>query len=78
MPTYNDVNRDVLKAMTIFAAMTAGLFPLIHVGRLWFVYFLFPYPNQRGLWPNFKPPLLWDVFAVSRRRILPTSRRHAA
>jgi Ni/Fe-hydrogenase subunit HybB-like protein len=53
------------EAMTIFAVMTAGLFPLIHVGRLWFVYFLFPYPNQRGLWPNFKSPLMWDVFAVS-------------
>jgi len=53
------------EAMTIFAVMTAGLFPLIHVGRLWFVYFLFPYPNQRHLWPNFKSPLMWDVFAVS-------------
>ena len=53
------------EAMTIFAVMTAGLFPLIHVGRLWFVYYLFPYPNQRTLWPNFKSPLLWDVFAVS-------------
>jgi Ni/Fe-hydrogenase subunit HybB-like protein len=53
------------EAMTIFAVMTAGLFPLIHVGRLWFVYFLFPYANQRGLWPNFRSPLLWDVFAVS-------------
>ena len=53
------------EAMTIFAVMTAGLFPLIHVGRLWLVYFLFPYPNQRTLWPNFKSPLLWDVFAVS-------------
>src|SRR5690349_6271752 len=53
------------EAMTIFAVMTAGLFPLIHVGRLWFVYFLFPYPNQRYLWPNFKSPLIWDVFAVS-------------
>jgi len=53
------------EAMTIFAVMTAGLFPLIHVGRLWFAYFLFPYPNQRALWPNFKSPLLWDVFAVS-------------
>ena len=53
------------EAMTIFAVMTAGLFPLIHVGRLWFAYFLFPYPNQRTLWPNFKSPLLWDVFAVS-------------
>ena len=53
------------EAMTIFAVMTAGLFPIVHVGRLWFVYYLFPYPNQRGLWPNFKSPLLWDVFAVS-------------
>jgi Ni/Fe-hydrogenase subunit HybB-like protein len=53
------------EAMTIFAVMTAGLFPLIHVGRMWFAYFLLPYPNQRGLWPNFKSPLLWDVFAVS-------------
>jgi Ni/Fe-hydrogenase subunit HybB-like protein len=53
------------EAMTIFAVMTAALFPLIHVGRLWFAYFLFPYANQRGLWPNFRSPLLWDVFAVS-------------
>jgi len=53
------------EAMTIFAVMTAGLFPVIHVGRMWFVYFLFPYPNQRTLWPNFKSPLMWDVFAVS-------------
>jgi Ni/Fe-hydrogenase subunit HybB-like protein len=53
------------EAMTIFAVMTAGLFPILHTGRMWFVYFLFPYPNQRGLWPNFKSPLLWDVFAVS-------------
>jgi Ni/Fe-hydrogenase subunit HybB-like protein len=53
------------EAMTIFAVMTAGLFPILHLGRMWFVYFLFPYPNQRGLWPNFKSPLLWDVFAVS-------------
>jgi molybdopterin-containing oxidoreductase family membrane subunit len=53
------------EAMTIFAVMTAALFPLIHVGRLWFAYFLFPYANQRTLWPNFRSPLLWDVFAVS-------------
>ena len=53
------------EAMTIFAVMTAALFPLLHLGRLWFAYFMFPYPNQRGLWPNFKSPLLWDVFAVS-------------
>ena len=53
------------EAMTVFAVMTAGLFPLIHVGRIWYAYWLFPYPNQRQLWVNFKSPLLWDVFAVS-------------
>ncbi len=53
------------EAMTIFAVMVAGMFPLIHVGRPWLAYWLFPYPNQRGIWPNFRSPLLWDVFAVS-------------
>jgi molybdopterin-containing oxidoreductase family membrane subunit len=53
------------EAMTIFAVMTAGLFPLIHLGRVWFFYWLFPYPNQRYLWVNFRSPLIWDVFAVS-------------
>jgi len=53
------------EAMTIFAVMTAGLFPLIHAGRMWFAYFLLPYPNQRDLWPNFRSPLVWDVFAIS-------------
>jgi molybdopterin-containing oxidoreductase family membrane subunit len=53
------------EAMTIFAVMTAGLFPVIHLGRMWFAYFLFPYANQRTLWPNFRSPLMWDVFAVS-------------
>jgi molybdopterin-containing oxidoreductase family membrane subunit len=53
------------EVMTVFAVMTAGLFPLIHVGRLWYAYWLIPYPNQRGLWVNFKSPLIWDVFAVS-------------
>jgi Ni/Fe-hydrogenase subunit HybB-like protein len=53
------------EAMTIFAVMTAGLFPLIHAGRMWFAYFLLPYPNQRYLWPNFRSPLVWDVFAIS-------------
>ena len=51
--------------MTVFAVMTAGLFPLIHVGRIWYAYWLFPYPNQRQVWVNFKSPLVWDVFAVS-------------
>ena len=52
------------EAMTVFAVMTAGLFPIIHLGRPWFFYWLLPYPNQRGLWVNFRSPLLWDVFAV--------------
>ena len=53
------------EAMTIFAVMCAGIFPLIHVGRVWLVYWLFPIPNQMEMWPNFSSPLLWDVFAVS-------------
>jgi molybdopterin-containing oxidoreductase family membrane subunit len=53
------------EAMTVFAVLTAGLFPLIHLGRVWFAYWLFPYPNQRFLWPNFTSPLIWDVLAVS-------------
>ncbi|MGA2262382.1 MAG: NrfD/PsrC family molybdoenzyme membrane anchor subunit [Acidobacteriota bacterium] len=53
------------EAMTIFAVMVAGLFPLIHVGRPWLAFWLMPYPNQRGIWPNFRSPLIWDVFAVS-------------
>jgi Ni/Fe-hydrogenase subunit HybB-like protein len=53
------------EAMTVFAVLTAGLFPLIHVGRLWYAYWLIPYPNQRQLWVNFKSPLVWDLFAIS-------------
>jgi molybdopterin-containing oxidoreductase family membrane subunit len=53
------------EAMTIFAVMAAGIFPAIHVGRIWVIYWVFPVPNQMSLWPNFKSPLLWDVFAVS-------------
>ncbi|MCL6097816.1 MAG: polysulfide reductase NrfD, partial [Bacteroidetes bacterium] len=53
------------EGMTIFAVMTAGLFPLIHVGRPWLAAYLFPYPNQHSIWVNFDSPLLWDVFAVS-------------
>lgn len=54
------------EAMTVFAVMTAGIFPLIHTGRPWLDFWLIPYPNQRGpLWVNFRSPLLWDVFAVS-------------
>ncbi len=53
------------EAMTIFAVMCAGIFPAIHTGRPWMDGYLFPYPNQHGLWVNFTSPLLWDVFAVS-------------
>jgi Ni/Fe-hydrogenase subunit HybB-like protein len=53
------------EAMTIFAVICATLFPLIHVGRPWIAFWLFPYPNQRGMWPNFRSPLLWDVFAIN-------------
>ncbi|MBP7620954.1 MAG: polysulfide reductase NrfD, partial [Gemmatimonadales bacterium] len=53
------------EAMTVFAVMTAALFPIIHIGRQWIFYWLIPYPNARYLWPNFKSPLLWDVFAIS-------------
>lgn len=52
------------EAMTIFAVMCAGLFPGIHVGRAWLAYWLFPIPNQMDMWPQFRSPLLWDVFAV--------------
>jgi molybdopterin-containing oxidoreductase family membrane subunit len=53
------------EAMTIFAVICALLFPGIHVGRPWFAYYMFPLPNQMTIWPNFKSPLLWDLFAVS-------------
>ena len=48
-----------------FGVLTAAMFPAMHTGRPWFDYWLFPYPSQRGLWPNFKSPLVWDVFAIS-------------
>ena len=53
------------EAMTIFAVICALLFPTIHVGRVWHLYYALPIPNQMTIWPNFKSPLLWDVFAVS-------------
>lgn len=53
------------EAMTIFAVMTAGIFPIIHTGRPWLAGYLIPLPNQNGVWVNFMSPLLWDVFAVS-------------
>jgi len=59
------VNRAA-EAMTIFAVMCAGIFPIIHMGRPWLAFWMFPYPNSRGsLWVNFTSPLLWDVFAIS-------------
>jgi molybdopterin-containing oxidoreductase family membrane subunit len=58
------INR-LAEAMTIFAVMCAGLFPLLHLGRPWFFYWLLPYPNTMGLWPQFRSALVWDVFAVS-------------
>jgi len=53
------------ESMTLFAVICALVFPGIHVGRVWLVYWIFPLPNQMGMWPNFRSPLLWDVFAVS-------------
>jgi Ni/Fe-hydrogenase subunit HybB-like protein len=53
------------EAMTVFAVITAGLFPLVHLGRVWVVYYILPYPSERQLWPNFMSPLVWDVLAVS-------------
>ncbi|MEC8720412.1 MAG: NrfD/PsrC family molybdoenzyme membrane anchor subunit [Verrucomicrobiota bacterium] len=59
------INRAA-EAMTIFAVMCAGIFPGIHVGRIWYAWWLFPLPNSNGpIWPQFRSPLLWDVFAVS-------------
>ncbi|MDX9976378.1 MAG: NrfD/PsrC family molybdoenzyme membrane anchor subunit, partial [FCB group bacterium] len=53
------------EAMTLFAVMCAGMFPILHLGRPWFFYWLMPYPNTFGLWPQFRSPLVWDVFAVT-------------
>ena len=53
------------EAMTIFAVICAGTFPGIHVGRVWLAYWMFPIPNQMEMWPQFRSPLIWDVFAVS-------------
>ncbi len=55
----------IAEAMTVFGVLTAAMFPAIHTGRPWFDYWLFPYPNQRQLWTNFRSPLEWDVFAVN-------------
>jgi Ni/Fe-hydrogenase subunit HybB-like protein len=53
------------EAMTLFAVACAGLFPLIHTGRPWMAFYMFPYPSTMGIWPQFRSPLIWDVFAVS-------------
>src|SRR5512133_825884 len=53
------------EAMTVIALLVAGLFPLIHLGRVWVFYFLLPYPSERLIWPNFRSPLPWDVFAIT-------------
>src|SRR5215813_9608584 len=58
------VNRAA-EAMTIFAVMCAGIYPAIHVGRVWYDWWLFPIPNSNSIWPQFRSPLMWDVFAVS-------------
>ncbi len=60
----NAINRSA-EAMTVFAVLTAAQFLGIHVGRMWKSYFILPYPNQRGLWVNFRSPLEWDTFAIS-------------
>src|SRR2546426_8702263 len=53
------------EAMTLFAVACAGLFPVLHLGRPWFAYWLIPYPSTMGIWPQFRSPLVWDVIAVS-------------
>ncbi|MFV0415901.1 MAG: NrfD/PsrC family molybdoenzyme membrane anchor subunit [Chthoniobacterales bacterium] len=58
------INRAA-EAMTLFAVVCAGLYPALHVGRVWMVWFLAPVPNANAIWQNFRSPLLWDVFAVS-------------
>jgi len=60
----NSINRFA-EAMTLFAVACAGVFPLVHTGRPWLAYWMFPYPNTMNYWPQFRSPLIWDVFAVS-------------
>ncbi len=60
----NSINRFA-EAMTLFAVACAGMFPVLHLGRPWLAYWLFPYPSSMGVWPQFRSPLVWDVFAVS-------------
>ena len=65
----NSINRFA-EAMTLFAVACAGLYPLAHLGRPWVAYWLVPYPSTMGVWPNFRSPLVWDVFAVSTYGII--------
>ena len=58
------INRAA-EAMTLIAVCCAGIYPVIHMGRPWLAHWVFPYPNTRDLWLNFRSPLLWDVFAIS-------------
>src|SRR5271165_1008071 len=60
----NSINRFA-EAMTLFAVACAGMFPVLHMGRPWLAYWMFPYPNSMAIWPQFRSPLIWDVFAVS-------------
>jgi Ni/Fe-hydrogenase subunit HybB-like protein len=63
-PWRTSINRFA-EAMTLFAVACAAMFPLLHLGRIWVFYWLMPYPNTMGLWPQFRSPLVWDVFAVT-------------
>ncbi|MFO7923301.1 MAG: NrfD/PsrC family molybdoenzyme membrane anchor subunit [Bacteroidales bacterium] len=66
----SSINRAA-EAMTVFAVMNAGLFPALHLGRIWLIFFIFPYPNTRGpLWVNFNSPLFWDVLAITTYLLL--------
>ncbi len=58
------INRSA-EAMTIFAVMTAGIFPILHTGRPWLAWWMLPHPNDMGMWPQYRSPLMWDVFAIS-------------
>ncbi|HXX28450.1 MAG TPA: NrfD/PsrC family molybdoenzyme membrane anchor subunit [Terriglobales bacterium] len=53
------------EVITVFALLIGAMFPLIHLGRPWLAFWLAPYPNQRGLWPNYRSPLVWDFFAIN-------------
>jgi Ni/Fe-hydrogenase subunit HybB-like protein len=57
------LNRSA-ETMTVFAAACAGIYPILHLGRPWLFYWLFPFPNTMTLWPQFRSPLLWDFFAI--------------